>query len=129
MIEPLNQSSTSESLRDGLGRRLPSQFLRRHTVGIGHVNDDLSLPGRQRLRDIPVRLVTDGQKDDVRLDGLRQCFGNDLGSYRGRRGCKALRVASGCNGYLDAATGERLGKSLADLAEANNCVVHGLSLG
>src|ERR1035438_1705688 len=129
MVEALNQSSTSEGLRDDLGRRLSPQFLRGHAVGIGHIDDGLSLPGRQRLRDILVRLETDSQKDDVRLDGFRQFFGNDLGSDRGRSGCKAFRVASGCNGYFDAASGKCLSKSLADLAEANNCVVHIFSFG
>src|ERR1700716_1337482 len=124
MVEALNQSCTSEGLRDGLGRRLSPQFLRGHSVGIGHIDDGLSLPGGQRLRDMPVRLETDSQKDDVRLDGFRQCFGNDLGPDRGRSGCKAFRVASGCNGYFDAASGKRLSKSLADLAEADNCVAH-----
>src|ERR1700716_3919909 len=82
MVEALNQSCTSEGLRDGLGRRLSPQFLRGHAVGIGHIDDGLSLPGGQRLRDIPVRLETDSQKDDVRLDRFRQFFGNDLGSDR-----------------------------------------------
>src|SRR3984957_14547929 len=112
MVEALNQSSTSEGLRDGLGRRLSPQFFRGHAVGIGHIDDGLSLPGRQRLRDIRVRLETDSQKDDVRLDGFRQFFGNDLGSDRGRGGCKAFRVARGCNGYFDALAGKRLSKSL-----------------
>jgi hypothetical protein len=85
MVEALNQSSTSKGLRDDLGRRLTSQFLRRHAVGIGHIDDGLSLSGRQRLRDIPVRLVTDSQKDDVRLDGFRQFFG---------KGCFRLVPAS-----------------------------------
>src|SRR6202140_2941002 len=53
MVEAPNQSCTSEGLRDDLGRRLSSQFLRGHAVGIGHIDDDLSLPGRQRPRDIP----------------------------------------------------------------------------
>jgi hypothetical protein len=70
MVEALNQSSTSEGLRDDLGRRQSSQFLRGHAVGIGHIDDGLSIPGRQRLRDIPVRLETDSQKDDVRLDRM-----------------------------------------------------------
>lgn len=30
------------------------------------------------------------------------------------------RVASGCNGYFDAAAGKRLGQSLADMAEADS---------
>src|ERR1700704_7111413 len=93
MVEALDQSSTSKSLRDELGRRLSSQFLRRHAVGIGHIDDDLPLPGGERLRDIRVRLETDSQKDDVRLDGVRQFCGNDLGSDRGRIGRKAFRVA------------------------------------
>jgi len=71
MIEALNQSSTSEGLCDDLGRRLSSQFLRGHAVGIGHIDDDLARPSGQRLRDIPVRLVTDSQKDDVSPDGIR----------------------------------------------------------
>src|ERR1039458_4912550 len=129
MVEALNQSCTSEGLRDDLGRRLTSQFLRGHAVGIGHIDDGLALPSGQRLRDIPVRLETDGQKDDVRLDGFRQFFGNDLGSDRGRSGCKAFRVARGCNGYFDALAGKRLSKSLADLAEADNCVAHIFSFG
>src|SRR5450432_1692174 len=129
MVEALHQSSTSEGLRDGLGRRLSPQCLRGHAVGIGHIDDGLSLPGRQRLRDIPVRLETDSQKDDVRLDGFRQCFGNDRGSDRGRRGCKAFRVARGRNGYFDALAGKRLGQGLADIAEADNCVAHIFSLG
>src|ERR1700731_3732912 len=79
---------------------------------------------RQCLRDIRVRLETDSQKDDVRLDRFREFFGNDRGSDRGRSGCKALRVARGCNGYFNALSGKRLGKSVADLAEANNCVAH-----
>ena len=87
----------------------------------------LSLPGGQRLRDIRVRLETDGQEDDVRLDCFRQCFGNDRGSDRGRIGCKAFRVARGCNGYFDAVAGKRLGKSVADLAEADNCIAHNVS--
>src|SRR5476649_1869282 len=77
MIEAPNQSCTREGLRDDLGRRLSSQFLRGNAVGIGHIDDGLSLPGRQRLRDIPVRLETDSQKDDIRLDGFRQFFGDN----------------------------------------------------
>src|SRR5581483_7415339 len=92
----------------------------RGTVGIGDIDECLSLPVWQRLRDIRVRLETDSQKDDVRLDGFRQCCGNDLGSDRGRSGCKALRVARGGNGYFDAPSGKRLSKGVADLAEANN---------
>src|ERR1700685_4183196 len=91
MVEALNQSSTSERLRDELGRRLSSQFLRGHAIGIGHIDDGLSLPGRQRLRDIPVRLETDSQKDDIRLDGFRQLFGDNRRSDRDRSGCKAFR--------------------------------------
>src|SRR6267154_2301146 len=124
MVEALNQSCTSEGLRDGLGRRLSPQFLRGHAVGIGHIDDGLSLPGRQRLRDIRVRLETDSQKDDVRLDRFREFFGNDRGSDRGRSGCKALRVARGCNGYFNVLSGKRLSKSVADLAKADNCVAH-----
>jgi hypothetical protein len=44
MVEALDQSAASEGLRDGLGRRLSSQFLRGHAVGIGHIDDGLSLP-------------------------------------------------------------------------------------
>src|ERR1700678_2256507 len=130
MVEALNQSCTSEGLRDDLGRRrLSSQFLRGHAVGIGHIDDGLSLPGRQRLRDIPVRLETDSQKYDIRLDGFRQLFRDNRRSDRGRSGCKAFRVARGCNGYFDALAGKRLSKSLTDLAEADNCVAHIFSLG
>src|SRR5277367_1832897 len=39
MVEAPNQFSTSEGLRDNLGRRLSSQFLRGHAVGIGHIDD------------------------------------------------------------------------------------------
>src|ERR1700693_143873 len=124
MIEALNQSTASEGLRDGLGRRLPPQFLRGHTVGIGHIDDGLSLPVRQRLRDSRVRLETDSQKDDVRLDRFREFFWNDRGADRGRSGCKAFRVARGRNGYFDALAAKRLSKSVADLAEADNCVAH-----
>src|ERR1700736_3200996 len=124
MVEALDQSCASKSLRDDLGRRLSPQFLRGHTVGIGHINDGLSLPVRQRLRDIRVRLETDSQKDDIRLDRFRQFFGNDRGSDRGRIGCKAFRVARACNGYFDAVAGKCLGQGLADLAEADNCVAH-----
>jgi len=85
-----------------------------------HIDDGLSLPSGQRLCDIPVRLVTDSQKSDVRLDGFRQFFGNDRGSDRGRSGCKAFRVALGCNRYFDAVAGKRLGQRLADLAEADD---------
>src|ERR1700716_1396694 len=118
MVEALNQSSTSEGLRDDLGRRLSSQFLRGHAVGIGHIDDGLSLPSGQRLRDIRVRLETNSQKDDVRLDRFRQFFGNDRWPDPGRIGCKAFRVARGCDGYFDALAGKRLGKGLADIAEA-----------
>jgi hypothetical protein len=61
MIEARNQSTASEGLRDGLGRRLSPQFLRGHAVGIGHVDDRLPLPGGERLRDIRVRLETDSE--------------------------------------------------------------------
>src|SRR5450830_958801 len=129
MVEALNQFSTSESLRDDLARRLSSQFLRGHAVGIGHIDDGLSLPGRQRLRDIPVRLETNRQKDDVCLDGFRQCRGNDLWPDPGRSGCKVFRVARGCNRYFDALAGKGLGQGLADIAEADNCVAHMYSWG
>src|SRR3984957_20486494 len=128
MVEALNQSSTCERLRDDLGRRLSPQFLRGHAVGIGHIDDGLSLPGRQRLRDVLVRLETDSQKDDVRLDRFRQLFGNDRGSDCGCGGCKAFRVARGCNGYFDAVAGKRLAQGLADIAEADYCVAHIFSL-
>src|ERR1700680_4730517 len=90
MVEALYQSCASKGLRDELGRRLSSQFLRGHAVGIGHIDDRLPLPGGERLRDIRVRLETDSQKDDVRLDGFRQRFGDDRGSDRGSIGCKAF---------------------------------------
>src|SRR3984893_3903840 len=124
MVEALDQPSATEGLRDGLGRRLSPQFLRGHPVGIGHIDDRLPLPGGQRLRDILVRLETDSQKDDVRLDRFRQLFGNDRGSDRGRGGCKAFRVARGCHGYFDAASGKCLSKSLADIAESYNRIAH-----
>src|SRR6202030_682128 len=66
MVEAPNQSCTSEGLRDDFGRRLSSQFLRGHAVGIGHIDDRLPLPGVQRLRDIRVGFEADRQKDDVR---------------------------------------------------------------
>src|ERR1700722_5885781 len=120
MVEALDQSRAGKSLRDGLGRRLSLKFLRGYAVGVGHIDDGLSLPVRQCLRDIRVRLETDGQKNDVRLDRFREFFRNDRGSDRGRSGCKALRVARSCNGYFNALSGKRLSQRLADLAEANN---------
>src|SRR5664279_5318215 len=62
MIEALDQSCASECLREELGRGLSSQLLRGNAVGIGHINDSLSPPGGERLRDFRVRLETDGQK-------------------------------------------------------------------
>jgi hypothetical protein len=79
MVEALDQSCASKSLRDDLGRRLSPQFLRGHAVGIGHIDDGLSLPVRQRLRDIRVRLETDSQKNDVRLDRFREFLGMIVG--------------------------------------------------
>src|ERR1700722_15944554 len=127
MVEALDQSCASESLRDDLGRRLSPQFLGGHTVGIGHIDESLALPTGQCLRDIRVRLETDSQKDDVRLGRLRESFGNDRGSDRGRSGCKALRVARGGNGYFNALSGKRLGQRLADLAESYDCIAHNAS--
>jgi hypothetical protein len=60
VVEALDQSCASKGMRDELGRRLSSQFLGGHAIGIGHIDDGLSLPGGQRLRDIRVRLETDG---------------------------------------------------------------------
>ena len=83
-----------------------------------------SFPGRQRLRDIRVRLETDSQKDDVRLDYFRASF---LGMIVGpiarlrRMMVKALRVARSCNGYVNALSGKRLMQSVADLAESYDC--------
>jgi hypothetical protein len=88
MVEALDQSCASEGLCDELGRRLSSQFLRGHAVGIGRIDDRLPLPVGERLRDIRVRFETDRQKDEVRLDRFRQCFGDDRGSDRVRIGCK-----------------------------------------
>src|SRR5262249_16827491 len=59
MVEALDQSSTGEGLRDSPGRRLSSQHLGRHAIGVGRVDDGLSLPRGQCLRNIPVRLETD----------------------------------------------------------------------
>jgi len=100
---------------------------RGHAVGIGHVDDRLSLPARQRLRDFLVRLETDGQEENVGLDGFRQCLGNDHGADRGRIGCKAFRVARGRHGDFDALAGKRLGEGVAYLTEADNCIAHDVS--
>jgi len=127
VVEALDQSSPSESLRDDPGRRLSSELLRGHAVGVGHIDDRLSLPARQRLRDLLVRIETDSQEENVRLDCFRQCFGNDRGADRGRIRRKAFRVARRCNGYFDAVTGERPGKRVTDLAEADNCITHNVS--
>jgi hypothetical protein len=54
-------------------------LFRRHAVGIGHVDDDLPLPTGKRLGNIPVRLETDSQKDNVGLDRFRQFFGMIVG--------------------------------------------------
>src|SRR5476651_268117 len=124
MIEALDQFCTREGLRNELGRRLSPQFLRGHAVGIGHVDDSLPLPGGQRLRNILMRLETDSQKDNVRLDRFRQFFGNDRWSNRGRCRSEAFRVASCGNGYFDALAGKRLGEALADIAKTDNCVAH-----
>ena len=67
MVEVLNQSSTSEGLRNDSGGRQFSQLFSGHAVGIGHIHDGLPPPGGQRLRDIRVRPETDSQKDDVCL--------------------------------------------------------------
>src|SRR5690606_35045719 len=84
VVEPLDQFAAGEGLSDDLGGRLPAQFLVGHAVRVGHVDDDLPLPTRQRLRDIRVRPEPDSQEDDVRLDGFRERFGSDPGSDRGR---------------------------------------------
>ena len=60
MIEALDQPCASKGLRDKRGRRLSAQFFRRHAIGIGRIDDGLVVPGGQRLRDIRVRLETDG---------------------------------------------------------------------
>jgi hypothetical protein len=65
MVEALDQSCSGEGLRDEFGRRLSAQFLGGHAVGIGHIDDGLSLPGGQRPRDIRVRSGRDGQEDDA----------------------------------------------------------------
>src|SRR3546814_7190366 len=80
MVETLDQSCTSEGLLNDLGRRLSAQFVKGYAVGIGDVNNGLSFPALQRLRDILVHSVTYGQKDDIGLDGFRQFLGDDLGS-------------------------------------------------
>ncbi len=71
-----------------------------------------------------MRLETDSQEDDVRLDGLRECLGNDPGSDRGRGRRKTFRIASGGNGYVDAVASKRLGQGLADIAKADDCMTH-----
>jgi hypothetical protein len=103
---------------------LSSQFLNGHAVGIGHINDGLSFPGRQRLRDILVRLETYCQEDNVRFDRFRQFLGNNRGPDSGRSKRKAFRVAGGCNGYFDAASSKRLCQGLADIAKADDCITH-----
>jgi hypothetical protein len=49
----------------------------------------------------------------------------------GNAGGNAPRAtnSNGCNRYFDAAAGKRLSKSLADLAEADDCVTHLFSFG
>ena len=79
MVEALNQSRAGEGLGDGPGRRLSPEFLRGHAVGIGHIDDGLTLPGRQRFCNISVRLETDRQEHDVRLDRVRQFLGMIVG--------------------------------------------------
>src|SRR3546814_1963386 len=74
-----------------------------------------------------MRLEQDSQEDDVRLGGFRERFGSDPGSYRGRGGCKALRLARSCHGYVDTAPGKCPGQGLADLAEADDCIIHNIS--
>jgi hypothetical protein len=122
MVEALDQSCTREGLRDEPGRGLSSQFLWRHAVGIGRIDDGFPLPGGKRLRDIRVLFETDSQKDDVRLDGVRQCLGNDSGADRGRIGCNAFWITRGRDGYFDAVAGKCSGQSLADSAEADDCI-------
>jgi hypothetical protein len=79
MVEALHQPCAGKGLLDDLGGRLVSEFLRGHAVGIGHIDNRLSLPARQRLGDIPAGLETNSQEDDVRVDCFRECRGNDLG--------------------------------------------------
>ena len=74
-----------------------------------------------------VRLETDGQKDDVRLDRFGQLFGDDPGSDRGRLGGIAFGAARGGNGYFDAASDKCLRQGLTDMAEANDCVFQDVS--
>lgn len=59
MVEALDQPAAREGFLDDLGRRPSAQVLGGHAVGIGHIDDALALPTRQRLRDIPVGLETD----------------------------------------------------------------------
>jgi NAD(P)-dependent dehydrogenase (short-subunit alcohol dehydrogenase family) len=124
MVEALDQPCPDERLRNDPGGRLISQFLRRNAVGVGHVHDGLPLPIGESLRDIRVCPEADGQEKGIRLDGVRQSPGKDPGADRGRFGREALGVARGRDGDLDAASGERFGQRLADLAEADDCVAH-----
>jgi hypothetical protein len=75
-----------------------------------------------------VLFETDGQKDDVRLDGVRQCFGNDPGADRGRIRCNAFWIARGRDGYFDAVAGKRLGQGL-NIAIFRGCSMFFLSAG
>ena len=79
VVETLDKACACEGLRDDLGGRLFSQLLDGHAVGVGHIDDGLSLPGGQRLRDIRVRLETDSQKDESALTASASVLGMTLG--------------------------------------------------
>jgi hypothetical protein len=79
VIEPFDELGPGEGLRDDGGGRKTVQLLRDRKQ-VRRVDDGLAFPARQSLRNIRVRLVTDSQKDDIRLDRFRQFFGNDRGS-------------------------------------------------
>ena len=124
MIEALDQPAASKGLRDGLGRSLSAQFLRGHAVGIGHIDDGLPLPVGSAFATSWYARKPTARKTTSALTASASFSGMILGPIAAAADAKLSGSRVVATDTSMPLTGKCLGQAPADLAEADDCVVH-----
>lgn len=100
------------------------ELLQRNAIGVSDVDDRLGLPIRSSPGGLRVRPKRHRKQDDICLNRVLECLGNDARADRSRLRFDRIGATCGRDDGLDAFSGEHLGQGLADGAEADNCIFH-----
>src|SRR3984957_11658144 len=127
VIKAFHELCTAERSCDESGGREAVQLFGWNAKRVRRVDDRLTFPIRQGLRNLATFPERYSQDDCVGLECIPQRLGDDRGSNRPSLRRQRLGRPAARDGHVDVFTGEGVGEGLADLTESYNRVAHNAS--